>query len=146
MSVRKRLAQNLRIIRKTKGLSQAKLSKISGVNTTHIGFVENLQVAASVDVLESLAIALKIDPCILLARNSVSFPGSGIKNLQLIPITFKMGEAAYCFWTDQGMEYHPIAKGSYRTALTMIALLQANGFTGKDLLSQAKKLHIPLKQ
>lgn len=144
MSLRKRLGTNLRSLRKLKGFSQNKLAEISGVNHNHIGSIENGHVAASVDILESLCIALEIDPCFLLAKTSVKLKGTGIKEVQLIPIKIKKGEAAYCFWTDEGMEFHPLARGNFRNAITMMALLQANGFTGKDLLEQSKRLHIPI--
>ena len=41
------------------------------------------------------------------------------------------------------MEFHPLAKNSVRTAITMLALLQGNGITGKDLILHANKFHIP---
>lgn len=97
MSLRSRLAHNLRLIRKSRKISQAQLAKMSGVNLTHIGYIENKRTSASVDVIESIAAALELDPCILLARSSVKFPGTKIKTLQLLPVTFKKGEAAYCF-------------------------------------------------
>ena len=44
------------------------------------------------------------------------------------------------------MEFHPISNDSFKNTLAMMALIQSNGLTGKDLLEESKKLHIPYKK
>lgn len=143
MNLRKRLGDNLVAIRKSIGLTQEDLAKISKINRTTIGYIENYRSAVSIDILENLSESLETDPCLLLARNTLVIPKTRIKHLQLIPTLLKKGEAAFAFWTEEGMEFHPLSKNSTRTSITMMALLQANGFSGEDLFNNAKKLHIP---
>lgn len=100
----------------------------------------------SIEIVNKIAIALETDICLLLARKALSFPGTGKKKVNLIPTLLQEGEASFAFWTrDEGMEYHRISNNGIQNALYMMALLQANGITGKDLLDKGKKLHIPFK-
>ena len=143
--IRQKLASNLYAYRKYNKLSQEKLSKKSKIDRTQIGNIENDRVSSTIDMVEKLAISLKTDPCLLLARPMLQMPGTGIKKQTIIPTFFTEGVAAYAFWTDKGMEFHPIASGTFRNQLHMMALIQANGVTGKDLLSEFERLHIPYK-
>lgn len=97
MNLRKRLADNLFAIRKNLGISQKELSKISKINITYIGYIENSQVAASIDVIEKIAKALDTDPCLLLARNTIIIPRAKSRRLRLVPTLLKKGEAAFAF-------------------------------------------------
>ena len=144
--LRKRLAANVFAYRKFHKMSQANLAKISGINLTQIGNIENSRISTGIDLQERLAAAFKIDPCLLLARSSILMPGTGIKRTSILPTFFTEGVAAYAFWTSEGMEFHPISNDSVRNTLHMMALLQANGITGKDLLAESEKLHIPYKK
>ena len=143
---RSRLAANVFAFRKFYGLTQSELAKKSNINVTHIGYIENERISTGLDYITRLATALNTDPCVLLARPFVKFQKTGIKTKTIIPTWFKEGVAAYAFWTNEGMEYHEIAPGSYKNALTMMALIQNNGLKGKDLMDQANKLHVPYKQ
>lgn len=143
MNLGKRLADNLVAVRTNLGLTQEDFAKISKINRTTIGNIENYRTSVSIDILEKLSKSLDTDPCLLLARNTLVIPKTKIKPLQLIPTLLKKGEAAFAFWTEEGMEFHPLSKNSTRTSITMMALLQANGFSGEDLFKNAKKLHIP---
>ncbi len=62
MSLRERVARNLRRLRRDKGISQEDLADRAGVNRNYPGLLEREQYAASVDVLEKLAAALDVDP------------------------------------------------------------------------------------
>ena len=126
------MADNLRSFRKSKHLTQKELSKLSSVNVTYIGYVENNRYAISVDVLEKLANGLHTDPCILLAKSNFIF-NSKNKEAVYSPPIFKQGEVAFAFWTAEGMEFHPLSKNKLKTAITIISLLQANGYSGKNL-------------
>ena len=97
MNLRKRLGDNLVAIRKSIGLTQEDLAKISKINRTTIGYIENYRSAVSIDILENLSESLETDPCLLLARNTLVIPKTRIKHLQLIPTLLKKGEAAFAF-------------------------------------------------
>lgn len=143
--IRQKLASNLYAYRKYNNLSQEKLSQKSKIHKSQIGNIENGRVSATIDTVEKLAIALKTDPCLLLARPMLHMPNTGIKKQIIIPTFFTEGVASYAFWTNKGMEFHPISNDSFHNTLAMMGLLQANEITGKDLLSEANKLHIPYK-
>lgn len=68
MTLRRILAQNLRRLRRERGLTQEALADLAGVNRNYVGLLEREQNAASVDVLDQLAVALEIDPIELLKR------------------------------------------------------------------------------
>lgn len=70
MSLRERVARNLRRLRREKGISQEDLADRAGVNRNYPGLLEREQYAASVDVLEKLAAALDVDPVELFRQHS----------------------------------------------------------------------------
>lgn len=142
----RRLAKNLTTCRKHLKLSQKELSEKSGVSIQNIGCVENMRNSPSVEVVSKIANSLNTDICLLFARRTISFPGTGKRAVKLNPNLLEEGEASLAFWTkEEGMEYHRISNNKIQNALYMMALLQANGVTGKDLLNRSKKLHIPFK-
>lgn len=143
--IRSKLAANVYAYRHFNNLTQDALASKSGVDKSQIGNIENQRTSTGIDIVEKLAIALRIDPCLLIARPILKMPGTGIKSYGIVPTFFTEGVAAYAFWTSEGMEFHPISNDQYRNALRMMALVQANGFTGKDLLDESKRLHIPYK-
>lgn len=51
----------IREIREKKGLSQNKLSKLSGVSSSHIGYLENGEREPTISVLYKIAKALNVD-------------------------------------------------------------------------------------
>lgn len=143
--LRNRLASNVYAYRKFYSLSQHSLAAKSHINKSQIGNIENSRISTSIDVVEKLSFTFKIDPCLLLARPMLKMPGTGVKSHSIVPTFFTEGVAAYAFWTSEGMEFHPISNDSFHNTLAMMGLLQANKITGKDLLSEASKLHIPYK-
>lgn len=68
MKLRRIVAQNLRRLRQDRDLTQEELADLAGINRNYVGMIEREENAASVDTLESLAKALKVDPSILLVR------------------------------------------------------------------------------
>lgn len=62
MSLRERVARNLRRLRNAKGISQEELADRADVNRNYVGMLEREEYAASVDMLEKLAEGLGVDP------------------------------------------------------------------------------------
>lgn len=62
MRLREVVAQNLRRLRRTGGMSQEELADRAGVYRNYIGMLERAENAATVDMLEKLAAVLEIDP------------------------------------------------------------------------------------
>lgn len=62
MSIREVLAQNLRRYRAERGLSQEELAHRADIDRTYISSLERQQYGASIDVVESLAAVLGIEP------------------------------------------------------------------------------------
>ena len=60
MTLRRILAQNLRRLRQDRGLTQEELADLAGINRNYVGMIEREENAATVDVLDSLAKALKV--------------------------------------------------------------------------------------
>lgn len=62
MSLRERVARNLRRLRNANGISQEELADRADVNRNYVGMLEREEYAASVDMLEKLAAGLGVDP------------------------------------------------------------------------------------
>ncbi|MGF1623975.1 MAG: helix-turn-helix domain-containing protein [Alphaproteobacteria bacterium] len=62
MSLREVVANNLRRLRRAKALSQEELAHRAGLNRNYVGMLEREENAATVDVLEKLAVVLEVDP------------------------------------------------------------------------------------
>lgn len=62
MSLRGRVARNLRRLRQEKSVSQEELAHRAQVNRNYVGMVEREEYSVSVDMLEKLAAALDVDP------------------------------------------------------------------------------------
>jgi len=68
MELRRIVAQNLRRLRQDRGLTQEELADRAGLNRNYVGMVEREENAPTVDTLEALAKALKVDPSTLLVK------------------------------------------------------------------------------
>ena len=66
MEIREVLARNLRLLRKTRGLSQEELASRAGVDRTYVSSLERGIYAAGIDVLDRLARALEVEAADLL--------------------------------------------------------------------------------
>ncbi|MGO9236914.1 MAG: helix-turn-helix domain-containing protein [Methylocella sp.] len=62
MTLRGRVARNLRMLRRAKGLSQEELADRAEINRNYVGMLEREEHAATVDMLEKLADVLEVDP------------------------------------------------------------------------------------
>ena len=68
MRLRELVARNLRRLRHAKGLSQEELADRAEINRNYVGMLEREQHAATIDMLEKLAIVLDIDPVAFFER------------------------------------------------------------------------------
>lgn len=95
--IRSKLAANVYAYRQFNKLSQDNLATKSGIDKSQIGNIENQRTSTGIDIVERLAIAFRIDPCLLLARPVLKMPGTGIKRQSIVPVFFTEGVAAYAF-------------------------------------------------
>lgn len=72
MKLGKIVADNLRRIRKDRGLTQEELADLAGINRNYVGMIERQENSPTIDMIERLARVLQADPADLLHR--------GIKN------------------------------------------------------------------
>lgn len=70
MKLRKIVGDNIRGFRTKRDISQESLALDSGVDRAYVGRVERAEFSASLDVLEKLAKTLKVDPSLLLVKDS----------------------------------------------------------------------------
>jgi transcriptional regulator with XRE-family HTH domain len=73
------LALNIRERRYILGLSQAKLAESANIATAYVAMIELEKKFPSVDVLERIASALKIDPTELFSK--ACYPAEAVKDL-----------------------------------------------------------------
>lgn len=66
MTLRRIVARNLKRLRLERGLSQEELADLAGLNRNYIGMVERQENAPTVDTLEALAKALRVEAIKLL--------------------------------------------------------------------------------
>jgi len=71
MTLRETFAANLRRYRKAVGLSQEELAHRAQIDRTYVSSLERCQYAATLDVIEKLAVELGIDPAELFAGAEV---------------------------------------------------------------------------
>ncbi len=69
MGLRATVAKNLRQLRAVRALSQEELADRAGINRNYVGMLEREEHAASIDMLEKLALALEIAPAELLSED-----------------------------------------------------------------------------
>jgi transcriptional regulator with XRE-family HTH domain len=74
MNLREIVAGNLRRLRHTKGMSQEELADRAGIDRNYVGKLEREENAATVDMLEKLAVVLDIDPAEFFQRQAISTP------------------------------------------------------------------------
>ncbi|MBZ9737119.1 helix-turn-helix transcriptional regulator [Mesorhizobium sp. CA18] len=70
MEIREAFAQNLRALRRARGLSQEELAHRAGIDRTYISALERNVYNASIDVVDRLAEVLDVDIAELLKRPS----------------------------------------------------------------------------
>ena len=83
-------AKNMKLRRKQLGISQEKLGELSGLHRTYIGGIEQFLRNPSIESIEKIANALKIDVALLTSENFES-----IMNSEYTVCHFKDGEYAF---------------------------------------------------
>ena len=66
MKLRKIISKNIKKIRLAKWLSQESLANLAGIHRTFMWLIERWKWNLSIDILENIAIALKVQPVDLL--------------------------------------------------------------------------------
>ena len=61
-SLKKKLGQNIKLIRKARKLTQEKLAELVGIGTPNISYIESGKFAPSIDTLQKIALALSVEP------------------------------------------------------------------------------------
>lgn len=79
MALRQIFADNLRRARVAAGLSQEELADAAEVDRTYVSALERCRYAASLDVMERLAAALRVTPASLLAEGGDVLANVGSK-------------------------------------------------------------------
>jgi transcriptional regulator with XRE-family HTH domain len=69
MNLRKTFSANLCRLRDEKGLTQEVLAAEAGISREYLSRLEKAGAAASIDIIEKLAAALKVEPALLLAKS-----------------------------------------------------------------------------
>ena len=62
MKLRRIVAQNIKGLRREKGMSQEELAGRADMNRNYVGMIERSEHAATVDMLERIADALGVEP------------------------------------------------------------------------------------
>lgn len=70
MRVRAIVARNLRRLRQASDLSQEELADRAEINRNYVGMLEREQHAATIDMLEKLAMVLNVDPAEFFRREA----------------------------------------------------------------------------
>lgn len=70
MGLKQTVARNVRRLRLERGYTQEELSELAGINCNYTGMIERGERSPTVDMLEKLAKALKIDPVALLTAGT----------------------------------------------------------------------------
>lgn len=66
MILRDILAENLKMLRVESGLSQEAFADLAAIDRTYVSAIERKRYSVSLDILERLAVALGVEPWVLL--------------------------------------------------------------------------------
>lgn len=70
MGLKQTVARNVRRLRLERGYTQEELSELAGINRNYTGMIERGERSPTVDMLEKLGKALKIDPVAFLTAGT----------------------------------------------------------------------------
>lgn len=128
------LADNLRIYRKLKGLSQEKLGEMSGLHRTYIGGIEQQNTNVSINNVQKIAHALQINPVLLFMKAPDDFINAAKKRGKsaqsaLDDLGFKPGGYALCSWEDDEIVVEPLPVSDPNLAISILVALIDQGHT-----------------
>ena len=70
MSLQKNIAANIRALRITQGLRQVDIAEMTDLPRTYISHLEKGEINITVEAIERLATALKVNPLILMVEDA----------------------------------------------------------------------------
>jgi transcriptional regulator with XRE-family HTH domain len=76
MGLKQTVAKNIRMLRLARGLTQEELSELAGINRNYTGMIEREERSPTVDTLEKIAAALKVDPVAMLEVGTAAYRDS----------------------------------------------------------------------
>ncbi len=65
-NIRKTVGNNIRLLRRARGMTQERLAEIVDVSGSYIGYLERGKRSPSLDLLAKIADVFKVDPAVLL--------------------------------------------------------------------------------
>lgn len=139
------LADNLRIYRKWKGLSQEKLGELCGLHRTYIGGIEQQITNVSIANVEKIAQALQIDPALLFIQASDGLINAAKKRgrsakIAIDNLGFKPGGCALCTWKDDDVIIEPLPAANDNLTVDILVALMHQGHID-DLAESFKQVH-----
>lgn len=146
MSVQETFAQNMRIYRIREGLSQEALAEKCGLHRTYIGLIEQKSCNVTLDTMQKIAIALKVNPIELLKESHPYDNESSDISLADLENADKGTRHHYalCSWNDGGKpEFTPIEVQNKDLTLRILCALVQEGYAD-DLAAAYDRVQEPI--
>ncbi|MDO4532230.1 MAG: helix-turn-helix domain-containing protein [Coriobacteriia bacterium] len=125
-------ATNVRRYRKAAGISQEVLAQKAGISCDRIGKIERDQGNATLNTVEGIAKAFRVDPVVLLL-NDLRRP-SAFSRGKAAEVDYPEYEYALVQWTDDGISVRPLdARYNDLTIQILIGLIE-RGYHGDKLV------------
>ena len=103
------MGEKIRALRKTQGITQGELARLSGISQAFLGNIERGGRIASLETLVKICNALKTDANFLLAQELQYLPEKSLPDLlrQALELAVQAGQHAYVIGTvSEGEEGH----------------------------------------
>lgn len=146
MSVQETFAQNMRIYRIREGLSQEALAEKCGLHRTYIGLIEQKNCNVTLETVQKIAIALKVNPIELLKESRPYDNESSDITLADFENSEKGAKRHYalCSWNDgERPEYVPIEVQNKDLTLRILCALVQEGYAD-DLATAYDRVQEPI--
>ena len=146
MSVQETFAQNMRIYRIREGLSQEALAEKCGLHRTYIGLIEQKNCNVTLETIQKIAMALKVNPIELLKESHPFNNEASDVSLADLQATRKGPKHHYalCSWNDgESPEFVPIEAQNADLTLRILCALVQEGYTD-DLATAYDRVQEPI--
>lgn len=146
MSVQETFAQNMRIFRIRKGLSQETLAEKCGLHRTYIGLIEQKNCNVTLETMQKIAIALEVSPIELLKEPHPYDNETSDISLADLENAGKGGKRHYalCSWNDgERPEFEPIEVQNKDLTLRILCALVQEGYAD-DLAGAYDRVQEPI--